>query len=71
MIANGEIKIVKLVCCFRDGKLGLPCGACREFLMQLDVNSASIEILVVLNTLKSIMLGELMPNWWGVERFLN
>ena len=34
MITNGESKITKLVCCFSDGRLGSPCGACREYLMQ-------------------------------------
>jgi len=69
MITNGESKIAKLVCCTNDGNMVLPCGVCREFLMQLDENSAEIEILVDLDTMKTITLGELIPDWWGVERF--
>lgn len=69
MITNGESKIKKLVCCTRDGKVGLPCGACREFLMQLDADSAAIEILVDVESMKTITLGELLPDWWGIERF--
>jgi len=42
MITNGESKIVKLVCCSSDGKVGVPCGACREYLMQLDKDSGDI-----------------------------
>jgi cytidine deaminase len=69
MITNGESKIEKLVCCRNNGNVGSPCGACREYLMQLDENSAAIEILVDLEGMKTITLGELLPDWWGVERF--
>ncbi|MDR1469052.1 MAG: cytidine deaminase [Spirochaetaceae bacterium] len=69
MITNGEHKIVKLVCCFSDGKLGLPCGACREFLMQLDKNSGNIEVLVNRETMETIKLKDIMPMWWGEEAF--
>jgi cytidine deaminase len=65
MITNGENKIIKLVCCSRDGKVGLPCGACREYLMQLDKNSGNIEILINLETMEIIKLKDVMPMWWG------
>jgi cytidine deaminase len=65
MITNGENKITKLVCCFSDGKPGLPCGACREFLMQLDKDSGNIEILINYDTMETIKLRDLMPMWWG------
>jgi cytidine deaminase len=69
MITNGESKIEKLVAVMSDGKVGMPCGACREFLMQLDKNSGDIEILADFDTRKTIRLGELMQNWWGENRF--
>jgi cytidine deaminase len=69
MIANGEHKIIKLVCYFYDGKLGLPCGACREFLMQLDKNSGNIEILLDVKTMKTIKLKDIVPMWWGEGAF--
>ena len=68
MITNGENKIVKLVCVMRNGKIGLPCGACREYLMQLDRDSAFIEILKDHETGETIMLEELLPNWWGIDK---
>jgi cytidine deaminase len=65
MITDGESKIVKLVCCFEDGRTGLPCGACREFLMQLDKDSGNIEILINYEGIETIKLKALMPMWWG------
>ena len=69
MITNGESKITRLVAVMSDGKLGAPCGACREYMMQLDENSGEIEILLDLETQKTIRLKELIPDWWGTERF--
>jgi cytidine deaminase len=69
MITNGESKITKLVCCFSDGRLGLPCGACREYLMQLDKNSGNIEILINYEKMEIIKLKDIIPMWWGNEEF--
>lgn len=69
MITNGESKIVKLVCVMSDGSVGSPCGACREYLMQLDKESANMQILINLETQKAVLLKELMPDWWGTSRF--
>ena len=70
MITNGESKVVKLVCVMRNGTVGSPCGACREYLMQLDKNSPEIEILVDYNTLATVKLNTLIPDWWGKDRML-
>lgn len=70
MITNGEFKIKRLLAIMPDGKLGFPCGACRELLMQLDKNSSQIEILLDLDTKKTVLLGDLVPNWWGNDRFI-
>lgn len=69
MITNGESKIDKVVAVMPNGKVGSPCGACREYMMQLDRDSGDIEILVDLDTQKTVRLGELLPDWWGRERF--
>ncbi len=37
-----------------DGKVGSPCGACREYMMQLDGESGEIEILLELKTKKQL-----------------
>ena len=70
MITNGESEIDKVVAVMPDGKVGSPCGACREFMMQLDENSGEIEILLDLESKKTVKLKELVPDWWGKSRFL-
>ena len=71
MITNGESRIKKVVAVMPDGRVGSPCGACREYMMQLDKDSGEIEILLDLKSKKSVKLKELIPDWWGVERFEN
>lgn len=69
MITNGESQIDKIVAVMPDGKTGTPCGACREYMMQLDQNSGEIEILLDLECKKTVFLKDLIPNWWGKDRF--
>ena len=69
MITNGESRIDKVVAVMPDGRVGSPSGACREYMMQLDKNSGDIEILLDLETQKSVKLKELIPDWWGHHRF--
>lgn len=69
MITHGESQIDKIVAVMPDGSVGSPCGACREFMMQLDKNSGDIEILLDLETEKTVKLKELVPDWWGSKRF--
>lgn len=69
MITNGESKIDKVVAVMPDGKVGSPCGACREYMMQLDRDSGEIEILLDLETERTVKLKDLIPDWWGKSRF--
>ena len=69
MITNGESDIDKVVAVMSDGRVGSPCGACRELMMQLSGRSADIQILTDLETHSFVTLGELMPDWWGKESF--
>ena len=68
MITNGEKEILKLVCIDSRGEVGSPCGACREYLMQLSKNSKDIEILMDEKTKEFVKLEELIPDWWGYDR---
>ena len=72
-VNSGQTKIRRLIV-FRDkapeeGSADIPCGACREFLYQLDEENEDMEILVDYKTRKTVTLKELMPNWWGKERY--
>ena len=46
----------------------MPCGACREFLMELHPDNRNLEFMVDYETRQTITLGELLPLWWGEER---
>ena len=69
MITCGESKIKKVVAVMPNGSVGPPCGACREYMMQMDPCSGDIEILLDYETRKTVTLKELLPNWWGYDRF--
>ena len=69
MITNGEHEIDKVVAVMSDGRVGSPCGACRELMMQLSEGSGDIEILTSMDDCTTVRLGELMPDWWGSSRF--
>ena len=69
MITNGESEIEKVVAVMSDGSVGSPCGACRELMMQLSSESYKIEILIDKEAKTTVTLGEVMPDWWGRERF--
>ncbi len=69
MITNGENEILKIVCVMGEGKIAMPCGACREYIMQLHKDSRNIEMLVSIEPLEVVTIGELVPSWWGSERF--
>jgi len=69
MITNSESEISKVVAVMPDGRVGPPCGACREFMMQLHKDSGDIEILLDLEDKTVIKLSDLVPKWWGAYRF--
>lgn len=69
MLTQGEHQIDRVVAVMPDGRVGPPCGACRELMMQLDPEAGRIEILLSYPEKKTVTLGELTPCWWGGERF--
>ncbi len=64
MITNGESRIIKIVAVIGNGKVGMPCGVCRELMMQLDPKAGETEILCDYETKQVVKLRELLPNWW-------
>ena len=74
MYANSGQTVIKRMIAFRaeapsGGGTGMPCGACREFLMQLSYQNKDMEIMVDYEKRETVTLEELLPNWWGVERY--
>ena len=68
MITNGENRILKIVAVMPEGKAGMPCGACREFMMQLHKSAGETEILCDYETKKVIRLKSLIPAWWSTDQ---
>ena len=73
MYASTGETVVKRMIAFKDnppkGQSGMPCGACREFFMQLSRENRNIEIMVDYDARKTIQLKDLIPNWWGDKRY--
>lgn len=72
MFVNSGQTIIKRIATFRDvpptGNLSIPCGACREFFMQLNIENSKAEIITEYDDRKTITLGELTPMWWGDDK---
>lgn len=66
MITNGEHEIAQIAAIGEDGNAVPPCGACREYMMQLSKDSGEMEILTDYANRKTIRLKELIPDWWGM-----
>ncbi len=76
MYVNSGQTVIKKLIAFRDTPptenrvgSGMPCGACREFLMQLSEENRNMLIMADYETRKTVTLGELMQNWWGESRY--
>ncbi|MBE5746473.1 MAG: cytidine deaminase [Clostridiales bacterium] len=74
MILSSGQKVVKRLVCYIDGVPDgtggwTPCGACREFFMQLSDKNKDMEILIDFNTKKTIKLIDLINDWWGWKRY--
>ena len=77
MYINSGETVIKRLIAFRDQPpsknigegSGMPCGACREFLIQLSLENKDMEIMTNYKTRETVTLRELMPNWWGMSRY--
>lgn len=70
--ASGQTKVKRIIA-FRDqpptgGSSGMPCGACREFIMELNPENCHTEFMMDYAKRETITMAELMPYWWGQER---
>ncbi|UZX31445.1 cytidine deaminase family protein [Lactobacillus helsingborgensis] len=65
MITNGETRISRVLALMADGKNGAPCGACREFIVQLmEKDYRHVEVMLDYESGKVATMGELTPEWW-------
>ena len=64
MITMGEDEITHLLCIGDNNDIMMPCGACRELLLQINENNKQTKIITNLETFETVNLIELMPKWW-------
>lgn len=72
-LQSGQTVVRRLIA-FRDrapfgGGSGMPCGACREFLLQLSPENRNTEIMLDYEPRETVRLEELTPHWWGWSRY--
>ncbi len=64
MLTHGEHELRRVAAVMPDGRVGAPCGACRELMVQLMPETyRSVEILMDRRG-RTATLGELTPAWW-------
>lgn len=70
-IQSGQTVVKRLLACRNQPPQngGTPCGACREFFLQLNAKNKDMEIITDFASRKTTTLGDLMPGWWGWKRY--
>ena len=64
MVTMGEDEITHLLCIGSNNDIMMPCGACRELLLQINEKNKQTKIITNLETFETVKLIELMPKWW-------
>ncbi|MBA1392357.1 cytidine deaminase [Lactobacillus sp. XV13L] len=65
MITQGETRIARVLAVMSNGKTGAPCGACREFIVEMmEKDYRSVEVMLDYKQGKVALMGELTPEWW-------
>ncbi len=62
MITNGESRVLKMIAVGSDGNIMPPCGRCREFISQINIENLKTEVMVSDNVIVTIK--ELLPHDW-------
>lgn len=71
MYVNSGQTVVKRLIAFRDmppgeKASGMPCGACREFFLQLSERNKDTEIMIDYEKRKTVTISELIPRLVGM-----
>ena len=71
-MSTGKTRIRRLIACRENPPKngGMPCGACRKSLMQLDKANGEMEILTDFESRRTVKLKEVFPSWWGEKRYV-
>ncbi len=65
MITNGEHRLRRVLAVMGSGRVGPPCGACRELMVQImPEDYDGIRIMLDYEADRVVTLGELTPEWW-------
>ncbi len=65
MITQGETRVSRVLALMSNGKNGAPCGACREFIVQLmEKDYQNVEVMMDYRHDKVVKMSELTPEWW-------
>ena len=62
MVTAGESRIIKIVAVWTDGTIISSCGACREWIWQVDKKNWDTEVIIGKN--KSVTLRKPLPYHW-------
>lgn len=71
-LQSGQTVVKRLLACGNQPPKengGMPCGACREFFLQLNAKNKDMEIITDFESREATTLGNLMPGWWGWKRY--
>lgn len=74
MYLNSGETVVRRLIVFREkaprkGSGDIPCGACRDFFMQLNQKNKDMEIMSDYEMRETVTLEQLLPDFWGMERY--
>lgn len=65
LITAGENEVRRVLAIMPDGRVGPPCGACRELLVQIMAGrTQDVEILLNYPDVRTAVLADLTPEWW-------
>ncbi|MGM9873650.1 MAG: cytidine deaminase family protein [Bacilli bacterium] len=66
-LSEEVVPITHLICVHKSGQIITPCGACIEFMKQLDYLTKDIKIIISLEPVQTISLTDMVTHWWKEE----